>query len=88
MIGAIGRVTTVGTTCKGGDKKMVLDASDKTALAVTLIGAAVAVLGSVSTSLSAGGLTVGAGISAAIAGLTYYEAHATVPPKAPAPPAP
>jgi hypothetical protein len=60
-----------------------MDASEKRALAIVLIGAAVAVLGSVQSSLAAGGLTATAGISAAIAGLTYYEAHETATPKPP-----
>ena len=61
--------------------QMALDASDKRALVITLVGVAVAVLGSVQSSLAAGGLTQTAGISAALAGLAYYEAHETAVPK-------
>lgn len=63
-----------------------MDASEKRALAITILGSVAAVLGSVQSSLNAGGFTVSAGVAAAIAGLVYYEAHETATPTVTPPP--
>jgi hypothetical protein len=63
-----------------------MDSSDKISLIIAALGAVIAALSVVSSALAAGGLTASVGISAVIAGLTYYEAHVTRPPTPPVAP--